>query len=113
MEEGNVSGSLLLLFSCSKGKHFVNYLPNPNGIKWLLYFCLTMLLYLFYFFLAFMLYQLVFRFILPVYRTTKQVRRSFRDMQNRMNGDGAGQEPAKPKGKTVGDYIDFEEVKEK
>jgi hypothetical protein len=72
-----------------------------------------MLLYLFYFFLAYMVYQLVFRFILPIYRTTKQVRRGFRDMQDRMNGDTNGQPASRPKGKPVGDYIDFEEVKEK
>lgn len=76
-----------------------------------------MLLYLFYFFLAYMLYQLVFKFILPVYRTTKQVRRGFRDMQNRMNGQAPNAASAKPdappKGRQVGDYIDFEEVKEK
>ena len=82
----------------------------------MLYFCLTMLLYLFYFFLAYLLYQLVFKFILPIYRTTKQVQRGFREAQDRMNGhtNGAGA-PPKPeqKGKVVGDYIDFEEVKEK
>jgi len=77
-----------------------------------------MLLYFFYFFLAYMLYQLVFKFILPIYRTTKQVRRGFREAQERMNGhqnsssNGTSSKPH-AKGKTVGDYIDFEEVKEK
>jgi hypothetical protein len=76
-----------------------------------------MLSYLFYFFLAYMLYQLVFKFILPIYRTTKRVRRGFRDMQERMNGQTEPQTSssphAEPKRKPVGDYIDFEEVKEK
>ena len=76
-----------------------------------------MLLYLFYFFLAFMLYQLVFKFILPIYRTTRRVRRSFREMQERMHGHEETQSFSKPhadtKGRPVGDYIDFEEVKEK
>lgn len=62
-----------------------------------------------------MLYQLVFKFILPIYRTTKQVRRGFTDMQERMNGQ-TGQPFSKPhaapKNKPVGDYIDFEDVKE-
>lgn len=64
-----------------------------------------------------MVYQLVFKFILPIYRTTKQVKRGFRNMQDQMNGHNADQTSSKahaePKGKTVGDYIDFEEVKEK
>lgn len=62
-----------------------------------------------------MAYQLIFNFVLPIYRTTKQVRRSFRDMQERMNGQQAQapKQSARPKGKPVGDYIDFEEVKEK
>lgn len=63
-----------------------------------------------------MAYQLVFRFILPIYRTTKHVRRSFRDMQEQMNGQRSQQGASKShtqQGKPVGDYIDFEEVKEK
>jgi hypothetical protein len=81
-----------------------------------LYICLTMLLFLFYLFLAYLAYQLIFNFVLPIYRTTKQVRRGFRDMQDRMNGHAAaqsGQPASKPEEKKVGDYIDFEEVKEK
>jgi Flp pilus assembly protein TadB len=74
-----------------------------------------MLLFLFYFFLAYMAYQLIFKFILPIYRTTKQVRRSFRDMQEGMNGQSANSSnrQTKPKGKPAEDYIDFEEVKDK
>ena len=76
-----------------------------------------MFLFLFYFFLAYMVYQLVFKFILPIYRTTKQVRRGFSDMQDKMNGQTNGETFSKPhtghKSKPVGDYIDFEEVKEK
>ncbi len=75
-----------------------------------------MLLFLFYFFLAYMAYQLIVNFILPLYRTTRQVRRSFRDMQSRMNGQPSAQQPQqtpKQSQKPVGDYIDFEEVKEK
>lgn len=74
-------------------------------------------MFLFYFLLAYILYQVVFRFVLPLYRTTKQVRRTFRDMQDGMGGQpaqhqGGGTAP-KPKQKPIGDYIDFEEVKEK
>jgi hypothetical protein len=78
-----------------------------------------MLSYIFYCFLVYLLYNLIFKFVLPVYRTTKQVKRSFRDMQDRMqqhpgaassNGTN-GQKTPQPKTK-AGDYIDFEEVKE-
>lgn len=61
-----------------------------------------------------MAYRLIFDFVLPIYRTTRQVRRGFRDMQERMNGQPAEPQPAsKPKGKQVGDYIDYEEVTDK
>lgn len=97
----------------SKDKHFVNYLPNPDEINSCLYLWFIMLLFLFYFFLAYMAYQLIFNFVLPIYRTTRQMRRGFRDMQNGMNGQTANQQTtSRPKGKPVGDYIDFEEVKE-
>jgi hypothetical protein len=74
-----------------------------------------MLSYIFYFFLAYLAYQLVFKFILPIYRTTRQVKRGFREMKERMNGhapDGASSKAA-PKGRPIGDYIDFEEVQSK
>jgi len=73
-----------------------------------------MLLFLFYFFLAYMAWRLIFDFVLPIYRTTRQVRRGFRNMQEQMNGQQAEPQAAsKAKQKPVGDYIDFEEVKEK
>ncbi|HVE61138.1 MAG TPA: hypothetical protein VNA26_04925 [Chitinophagaceae bacterium] len=78
-----------------------------------------MITYLFYFFLAYLLYQLVFKFILPIYRTTKQVKRGFRDMQERMNSHvntHASEKPTDPSKtsskKKAGDYIDFEEVRD-
>ena len=79
-----------------------------------------MLTYLFYFLLAFSLYQLIFKFILPIYRTTRQVKKGFREMQERMQQHGAAQPSQTQKSNTnfrsskeqEGDYIDFEEVKE-
>ncbi len=72
--------------------------------------------YVFYLFLAYLLYNLIFKFVLPVYRTTRQVKRSFKDMQSRMQGQQPPvQERAskKPAAKAAaGDYIEFEEVKE-
>ncbi len=76
-----------------------------------------MLLVLFYVFLAYLAYRLIFNFILPIYRATRQVRRGFRNMQDQMAG-GRSADPqdartaSKPAQKPVGDYIDFEEVKE-
>jgi hypothetical protein len=66
------------------------------------------------------LYKLIFDFIIPVYRASRDVRRKFRDinqqMEDRMNqfnrSQGQSQaepQPQKPvKGK---DYIDYEEIK--
>ncbi len=78
-----------------------------------------MMTYLFYFFLVYLLYQLVFKFILPIYRTTKQVKRGFRDIHERMNGhanaNGSEKSPGTSKSSTTkkaGDYIDFEDVKD-
>lgn len=80
--------------------------------------------YLFYAFLAFLLYRLVFGFIIPIVRTTRRVKRSFRQMQEQMNAQ-YGQQPAgaysggydqpsqnlkKDKNEDE-DYIEFEEVK--
>ena len=70
-----------------------------------------------YILLAFILYQLIFKFIIPIYRTTRQVKRSFREMKERMhghqtqNGYNPTPEPEKQKDNIKGDYIDFEEVK--
>lgn len=75
-----------------------------------------MLAFLFYVFLAYLLYKLVFSFILPLYRTTRRIRKGFREMHERMHQqhtDNTRQNTAtrkdtnKPK---VGEYIDFEEV---
>ena len=61
----------------------------------------------------------MFNFIIPVYRTTKQVRKQFREMHDRaeehMKKQQADQQATTPQPETkkeqVGDYIDFEEVK--
>ncbi len=69
-------------------------------------------------FVLYLLYKLIFDFIIPVYRTTKQVKQSVGEMQSKMNehmqqqqsqfsstADEKVQKPAKE------DYIEFEEVK--
>lgn len=76
-----------------------------------------MLSYIFYAFLAYILYRLLFNFIIPIYRTTKQVKKGFRDMQEKMreqtNPDAQQSASGEPKPSVVrkGDYIDFEEIK--
>jgi hypothetical protein len=78
-----------------------------------------MLAFLFYCFLAYLLYNIIFKFVIPVYRATKQVKKGFKDMQDRMQQQTGQQNTysnttTKTSTSTVktGDYIDFEEVKE-
>jgi hypothetical protein len=77
--------------------------------------------YLFYAFLIYLAFKLVFNLIIPVYRTTKKVKRGFREMQNKMQEHARQYEqqqqahtqnikPQATQTKT-GDYIEFEEIK--
>ena len=78
-----------------------------------------MLRYLFYAFLIYLAYRLVFHFIIPIYKTTRQVKKQFHEMHSRMedhvNQRQANQQTPSPntesKKEQVGDYIDFEELK--
>ena len=74
-----------------------------------------MLRILFYGFLIYLSYQLVFNFIIPVYRTTRRVKKGFQKMHQQMNEQQRQQNAAQPtEQKTdqkVGEYIDFEEIK--
>lgn len=84
------------------------------------YLCGVMVLsFLFFAFLAYLVFKLVVNFILPVYRTTRQVKRKFREMNEQMRRQQPGAPPqneapkdAKNKKSTLGEYIDFEEVKD-
>ncbi|HMK18946.1 MAG TPA: hypothetical protein VK492_12150 [Chitinophagaceae bacterium] len=78
-----------------------------------------MLRYLFFAFLIYLAYRLVFHFIIPIYKTTRQVKKQFREMHSRMQ-DNVGQQPpyqqpvtpaTENKNQQAGDYIDFEELK--
>ena len=72
------------------------------------------------FFLAivlYLLYRFVFNFLIPVARTTRQVRQQFRNMQQ--GGNATEEQQARPKKEerpaakpTMGEYIDFEEIKD-
>ena len=71
--------------------------------------------FLFYAFLLYLGYKLVFDFIIPVIRTTRQVKRGFREMKNKMEQNGytpGNVQPEPPKKEVPGEYIDYEEVKE-
>ena len=68
--------------------------------------------------MLYLLYKLVFNFIIPVYRTTKQMKAKMNDMQehiNRQQQQYQNQAASKPEParKTVpsDDYIEFEEIK--
>jgi hypothetical protein len=78
-----------------------------------------MVTFLLYALLAWFLYKLIFSFIIPVYMTTRQLKKKFREMHASMQEEQAGKQgfnrpsaqggssPASPSG----DYIDFEEIK--
>ena len=75
--------------------------------------------FLFFSFLGYLLFRLVFNFILPVYRTTRKVKRTFREMNERMNQQKATAaapqqepQPSNTSKSPLGEYIDFEEVKD-
>ena len=76
--------------------------------------------FLLYLFLIYLLYRLIFHFIIPIYRTSKQVKDQFKDMHGRMQEhmkqQEQGSQPVNDLKKDQpevkhGDYIDFEEVK--
>jgi hypothetical protein len=73
--------------------------------------------------LAWVLYQFIFKLVIPVYRTTRKIKKGFREMQEKMNeqyrqqqqqqGNPQDATTPRPGTSTVskGDYIDFEEIK--
>jgi hypothetical protein len=76
--------------------------------------------YVLYALLAWFLYQFIFKLVIPVYKTTRKIKKGFREMQEKMNeqtrqqqqpySPAAEAEVKKPK-PSASDYIDFEEVK--
>lgn len=81
--------------------------------------------YLIYILVGWVLYKLIFGFIIPVYNSTKHVRRQVRDMQQHMREQFEQQQqqqapppppphssdPVSSKPRDKGDYIEFEEIK--
>jgi hypothetical protein len=68
-------------------------------------------------FLIYIFYKLIFDFIIPVYQSTKKIKKQFGDIQSKMQSDMESfqnaQKPAQPgpRQEKEGDYIEFEEVK--
>ena len=68
-------------------------------------------------FLIYILYKLIFDFVIPIYESTKKIKKQFGDIQQKMEQDKntvntrSSATSAQPKVKRETDYIDFEEVK--
>ncbi len=68
-------------------------------------------------FFIYILYKLIFDFIIPVYQSTKKIKKQFGDIQSKMQNDMTAyqnqQKPAQPEPavKKDEDYIEFEEIK--
>lgn len=70
-------------------------------------------------FLIYIFYKLIFDFIIPVYQSTKKIKKQFGDMQSKMQQDmnsytkqqGSTSSQPKPATNKEGDYIEFEEIK--
>jgi hypothetical protein len=68
-----------------------------------------------------MVFKLIFNFIIPIFRTTSQIRQQFKDVNNRMqdqmnqqyNQQAPFQEGQRPQKVDKEDYLEFEEIKEK
>jgi Sec-independent protein translocase protein TatA len=73
-----------------------------------------MLKYIIAVFLIYFLYRFIVNFLIPVGRTTREIKRKMNEFQNRMQeqqGFGPQQQPeTEKKPAKAGDYIDFEEV---
>ncbi len=74
---------------------------------------------LLYAFLFYLLYKIVFELVIPVHKTSQQLKKDFREMQERMSGQMNTEEsseapsPKKTSSSKVNsdDYIEFEEIK--
>lgn len=68
-------------------------------------------------FLLYVLYKFIFEFVIPIYQTTKHIKRKMNDMNQKMNENSSNHSfteknqhttVSKPKEE---DYIDYEEIK--
>ena len=80
--------------------------------------------FLFWLILGYLAFPFLVGFLIPMIRTTRQVRRSFREMNQRMQDQFGGQPgaghtsdnrkaaPSSERAPSKDDYIDFEEIKD-
>ena len=73
--------------------------------------------------MIYLAYRVIFHLVIPIYRTTKQVKKGFREMQEQMNEQMRQQQQGQSSAYTqeqsssynkkapAEDYIDFEEIK--
>lgn len=74
---------------------------------------------LFQLFLLYLAYKFIFHFLIPVYRTTKQVKKKMNEMQENMQQQYRQQQQYEQQSRPVvkeekpaaEDYIEFEEIK--
>jgi hypothetical protein len=71
---------------------------------------MNLLKLLFELFVLYLLYKLVFELIIPVYRTTKHIKKNMDSMAHEMEKRQQGPPPVEKK-EDKGEYIDYEEVK--
>jgi hypothetical protein len=66
-------------------------------------------------FLLYLLYKFIFDFIIPIYESSKKIKKQFGEMQEKMDSDIKNFQnhpnQAPPTTKKEGDYIEFEEIK--
>ncbi len=74
--------------------------------------------YIFYILFGYLVYRFIAGFLFPVFRTGRQIKKQFDEMQQRMQDNmqqsppGSSSPQQQPHSKApVGEYIDFEEVK--
>ena len=76
--------------------------------------------FIFYFILGYLLIRFITQFVIPVFRTGKQIRRQFNEMHNHMQEQMNQQQhqdntptSSSNTSPSVGEYIEFEELKSK
>lgn len=93
----------------------INNIPRrPDPIPSYLY----PMKYVLYGLLIYLAYQFIFNFLIPVFKTSRRLRKNFREMHDRMQEQMKQQQgytapdpsPRKSPKPSSNDYIDFEEV---
>ena len=93
-------------------------MDNKTGLAAKRAFYLCVVKYLLYALLIYLAYQFIFNLVIPVYRTSRRIKKGFREMHTRMQEEQQQQQqysnrPAPEPQPNVNpdDYIEFEEIK--